>query len=168
MTRDEYVVSGIPPEVSRTFWDVALDYLRPQLHLATVDMFPDLSDGWQRRVPFSEGEKAAYDLLRQVAKAPDSRRRRTWMAEELDLTDAATFEAYKTYGYHSIETSAYRRDEPEASPALHNHDSGSSIMVRLTERELEGLRERLEGPGWPRDELKRWEPEGKRRWLRRD
>lgn len=97
------------------------------------------------------------------------------MAERLDLTDAATFEAYKTSGYHSIHTQAYRREDPpesgeypEAVAAIDNHDQGDVVGVRVSESELQELQRLLENLCWPWDELKKWEQEKKRRrsWLR--
>ena len=42
--RDQYYVSNTTADVTTTLWRVALDYLRPQLYLAIIDMFPDLHD----------------------------------------------------------------------------------------------------------------------------
>ncbi|MDQ4125795.1 MAG: hypothetical protein M3134_09375 [Actinomycetota bacterium] len=164
MTRDLYHVSHTTGEVTHTFWQIALDYLRPHLNRAEIDIFP--APEWPS-VEFTEEDLAAYGYLRTVSIRPRGRGQRTWMAEGLDLTVPATFDAYRTYGYHSIQTTAFRRDNPEA--ALDNHDGGSSIGIRLTAAELEEFRPLLEERCWPWDELKRWEPprRKRRRWFRR-
>lgn len=138
-----------------------------------IDLFPDLSSE-EPNVEFSQEDIAAYNFLRGVAEPTARRRRRTWMAERLDLTNADTFHTYKTYGYHSIHTQAYRRDEPpesgdypEAVAALDNHDQGYTVGIRLAEAELEELRALLEEKCWPWDELRKSEPKEKKRWFRR-
>lgn len=160
--RDLYHVANTTGDVTTTFWRVVLDYLRPYLYLAEIDMFP--APEWPS-VEFMQEDLAAYDYLRAVSIPPRGWGRRTWMAERLDLTVPATFDAYRTYGYHSIQTTAFRGDDPE--PALDNHDSGAVIGVRLSPAELGELRPLLEGRCWPWDELKRWDPPPERRWFRR-
>lgn len=155
--RDLYHVANPTGDVSVTFWEVALDYLRPHLYLAQIDMFP--SREWDS-FEFTHEELAAYDYLRTVSIRPRGLGRRTWMAERLDLRVSATFDAYRTYGYHSIQTTAFRGDDPQA--ALDNHDSGSVIGIRLTAAELDELRPLLEARSWPWEELKKWEPPRKR------
>jgi hypothetical protein len=172
-TREHYYVSNTTGDVTTTLLRVALDYLRPQIYLAIIDMFPDLAD-LEPNVEFAEEDIAAYNLLRAVAQPSEPRRRRTWMAERLDLTNDQTFEAYKIFGYHSIHTQAYRRDDPpesgeypEAVAAIDNHDQGNTIGIRVTEAERQELRGLLEKLCWPWEELLKWEPKEKKRWFRR-
>jgi hypothetical protein len=173
--REWYYISDTTPEASQIFWDVALDFLHPHLYLAYIDLFPDLS--WGGHAKLTGPEVPAYEFLRSVSRPidEDARKKRTWTAEQLDLTHDETFEAYKVYGYRSIQTSVYRRDEPpESAPsypeevaAIENHDSGYSIRIRMSTEELHQLRLLADEKGLSSDALEKWEPKPKRRWFRR-
>lgn len=143
-----YLLDPGTDEVSRAVWDAALAVLRPSLVVAVIDFFPNESwkDGF-----FALGTEvhAALDVLREAAVPPRSRRRRTWMAERVDLRTKEIFDAYVCYGYHSIQTYAWR-DESAANEAfdwrtadIDNHDSGDAMSFRFNANELREVRLRL-------------------------
>lgn len=172
--RQQYYLPFNGGDLSKTLWDAALEYLRPQLYLARIDMYPDLSDA-SPDAEFDAESIEAHRFLRTVSTPEDpTQEPRTWTQERLDLTVPEAFDAYKLYGYHSIETSVYRRDEPpesgeypQAVAAISNHDQGYTLGLRLSLPELEELRPLLEEKCFPWELLERWEPPVKRGWFRR-